>query len=161
MTGYDGPTDDLAAAISAELERSDLVARAMTPAELGATGPADDILAAYRNSYIPGRRSPFPLWTTDVLHGEIGHTHPANWGIVVEYTQNTQLWTASSAHGSSYRYDREVPIVLLGSDIEPGVMDTPARTIDVAPTLATLAGISYPVTVDGAPLDLRGRRKTD
>jgi predicted AlkP superfamily pyrophosphatase or phosphodiesterase len=152
---YDGPADDLAAAITAELERSDLVARAMTPAELGGSDPADEILTAYRNSYIPARRSPFPLWTSDVLQGNVGPTHPANWGIVVEYTENTQLWTAGSAHGSSYRYDREVPIVLFGADIEPGVVPTPARTVDVAPTLATLGGISFPDTVDGAPLTLR------
>ena len=156
VAAYDGPTDGLAAAITAELERSDLVARATTPVELGGSGPADDILAAYRNSYIPGRRSPFPLWTSDVLYGKVSTTHPANWGIVVEYTENTQLWTAGSAHGSSYRYDREVPIVLLGADIEPVVMDTPAGTVDVAPTLAALAGISFPDTVDGAPLTWRG-----
>jgi predicted AlkP superfamily pyrophosphatase or phosphodiesterase len=137
------------------LERSDLVARAMTPAELDGSEPADDILAAYRNSYISGRRSPFPLWTSDVLYGNVGATHPANWGIVAEYTENTQLWTAGSAHGSSYRYDREVPIVLLGADIEPGVMDTPARTVDVAPTMAAIAGVPFPDSVDGAPLTWR------
>jgi arylsulfatase A-like enzyme len=155
---YDGPADDLAAAIAAELERSDLVARAMTPDELGGDGPADDILAAYRKSYVPGRRSPFPLWTSEVLAGNVGTTHPANWGIVVEFTEGTQLWTARSAHGTSYQCDREVPIVLLGAGVEPGVADTPARTVDVAPTLAALAGISFPDSVDGAPLAWRDPR---
>jgi hypothetical protein len=74
-------------------------------------------------------------------------THSAYWGIVVGYTENTHLWTAGSAHGSSYRYDREVPIVLLGAGIDPGVANTAARTVDVAPTLAALAGISFPDNV--------------
>ncbi len=158
---YQGPADGLPAAIAAELERSDLVARAMTPDELGGDGPADDILAAYRKSYVPSRRSPFPLWTSDVLNGNIGATHPANWGIVVEFVEGTQLWTARSAHGTSYRYDREVPIVLLGAGVEPGVADTPARTVDVAPTLAAIAGVPFPDSVDGAPLTWRGPRTRD
>jgi predicted AlkP superfamily pyrophosphatase or phosphodiesterase len=152
---YQGAEDDLPAAIAAELERSDLVARAMTPEELAGSGPADETLAAYRKSYVPGRRSPFPLWTSDVLHGNIGATHPANWGIVVEFTEGTQLWTARSAHGTSYLYDREVPIVLVGAGIAPGAADTAARTVDVAPTLAAFAGIPFPTTVDGAPLPWR------
>ena len=156
VAAYQGSEEGLPAAIAATLERSERVARAMTPDELGGDGPADDILAAYRKSYVPGKRSPFPLWTSDVLDGNIGATHPANWGIVVEFTEGTQLWTARSAHGTSYRFDREVPIVLLGAGVEPGVAESSARTVDVAPTLAAIAGIPFPDTVDGVPLTFRG-----
>ncbi len=152
---YGGPEDSLPEAIARELERSDFVARAMTPAELAGGGPADDILRAYRNSYVPGRSTPFPLWTREVLAGQVGDAHPANWGIVVEFIENGQLWTAPSTHLSSYRYDREVPIIFMGKGIRAGVASGTARTIDVAPTLADLAGIAAPPTVDGRVLSFR------
>jgi arylsulfatase A-like enzyme len=111
VTAYDGPAQRLASRIARELEQFDIVARAMTPGELAGTEPADEILRYYRNSYVPGRSTPFPLWTREVLVGEVANTHPANFGIVVEYVEQGQLWTARSAHGTSYLYDREVPIL--------------------------------------------------
>jgi len=68
----------------------------------------------------------------------------SNWGIIVEFTENAQLWTARSAHGSSYSYDREVPIIFMGKGVTPGIATGGARTIDVAPTLAEIAGVEYP-----------------
>jgi hypothetical protein len=120
----------------------------MTPDELAGTEPADDILRYYRNSYVLGRSTPFPLWT---------RTHPANFGIVVEYVEQGQLWTARSAHGTSYLYDREVPILLMGPGVPAGRVTETARTIDVAPTLAHLAGIPYAETVDGRVLQVSKR----
>jgi predicted AlkP superfamily pyrophosphatase or phosphodiesterase len=152
---YDGPEDELPERIARELERVDFIARAMTPEELAGTGPADEILRAYRNSYVPGRNTPFPLWTNEVLWERVGDSHPANWGIIVEFAENAQLWTARSAHGSSYWYDREVPIIFMGKGIKTGIATEPARTIDVAPTLAALANIDCPSTVDGIVLNVR------
>ena len=149
---YEGSDEDLTDQIAQRLERVDFIARAMTPAELGGTGPADEILRAFRNSYIPGRNTPYPLWTQEVIYGIVGANHPANWGIQVEYVENAQFWTARSTHGSSYRYDREVPIIFMGHGVKPGIDTGPARTIDVAPTLAILAGISIPSFVDGSEL---------
>ncbi len=148
VTAYDGPAEQLASRIARELEQFDIVARAMTPDELAGTEPADDILRYYRNSYVLGRSTPFPLWT---------RTHPANFGIVVEYVEQGQLWTARSAHGTSYLYDREVPILLMGPGVPAGRVTETARTIDVAPTLAHLAGIPYAETVDGRVLQVSKR----
>ncbi len=124
----------------------------MTPGELGGAGPADKFLRYYRHSYISGRHTTFPLWTKEVLYGKFSDTHPANWGIIVEFAENTSLWTARANHGTSHRYDREVPIIFMGKGIQPGVAPGPARTVDIAPTLANLAGVSYPKTVDGKVL---------
>jgi predicted AlkP superfamily pyrophosphatase or phosphodiesterase len=149
---YDGPGDALPDRIARELERVDFIARAMTPEELSGTGPADEILRAYRNSYIPGRNTTFPLWTNEVLYGKFSETHPANWGIIVEFAENTSLWTARANHGTSHWYDREVPIIFVGKAIKPGIATEPARTVDIAPTLADLAGVPFPNAVDGRVL---------
>lgn len=155
VEAYKGTGEDLPERIARELERSDFIAKAMTPEELAGTGPTDAVLRAYRNSYIPGRNTTFPLWTNEVLYETISETHPVNWGIIVQFTENTQLWTARSAHGTSYLYDREVPIIFMGKGVKPGIATESGRTVDVAPTLATLANVGYPSTVDGTVLNVR------
>ncbi len=153
VRGYAGPEEGLPDLIANELEQADFVARAMTAAELAATGSADGLLSAYRNAYMPGRTTTYPLWTREMIYGgAVGPRHPAAFGVMVEYVENYGLWSARSTHGSAYRYDREVPILLLGTGVEPGVFTGAARTIDVAPTLAYLAGVGFPETVDGAVL---------
>lgn len=155
IDNYSGPDGKLTAAIAKELEKCEFVARAMTPEELGGTGPADHILDAYRKTYIPGFKSTFPLWTNHILRGNVSPKHPGNYGIIVEYIENGQLYTARSAHATSYRYDQEVPIVFMGSGIKHAFSKESARTIDIAPTLADIADIPYPETVDGKVLKIR------
>lgn len=158
VRAYDGSPETLAEKIARELEQSDLVARAMTPKMLGSDAPAGEILHYYRNSYIPGRSTTFPLWTREVLYGKFSETHPVNWGITVEFAEYTSLWTARANHGSAHRYDREVPIIFMGDGVDPGIATTSARTVDVAPTLAELAGIAFPDSVDGIVLPMPRRQ---
>jgi arylsulfatase A-like enzyme len=154
--GYAGPEAELPALVARELEQEDFVARAMTAEELAGSEPADEILQAYRNSYVPGHTTTYPLWTREMIStGRVDHRHPAMFGVIVEYVENYGLWSARSTHGSAYRYDREVPLLLLGAGIEAGVSSLPARTVDVAPTLAYLAGVSFPESVDGQVLRFR------
>ncbi len=155
IVAYDGPEEKLPSLIAEELEKADFIADAMTPEDLAGTGPADHILESYRNSYVPGIKSLIPLWTIDVLRGNISPHHPGNFGVIVEFIEGAQLFTASSAHLSSYKYDQEVPIIFLGEVVGKGVATEHARTIDIAPTLAHLARIPYPETVDGKVLDVR------
>jgi len=54
-----------------------------------------------------------------------------------------------TTHGSAYDYDTHVPLIVLAPGLEPETLDIPARTIDLAPTLATLAGIPIGDEVDG------------
>jgi len=152
---YSGPEEKLPALIARELEKADFIAKAMTPEDLSGSSPADRTLYSYRNSYIPGHKTTFPLWTNDILRGTVSPHHPGNYGIIVEYIKNGQLYTARSAHASAYNYDQEVPIVFMGSGIKKGVAKESARTIDIAPTLSNLAGVSFPKTVDGKVLKVR------
>ncbi|UCC74695.1 MAG: alkaline phosphatase family protein [Gemmatimonadota bacterium] len=149
---YDGPEAELPALVARELEKADFVARAMTPGELEGEGPADEILRLYRNSHVPGHRTTYPLWIVDVLRGNIGPNHPAAFGVVAELIEGAQIWTARSTHGGSYLYDREVPLLFMGPGVVPGIATESARTIDVAPTLASLAGLTIRESVDGRVL---------
>lgn len=156
---HTGNREALRRRVVAELEAADFVARAWTPDDLAASVPADAATLAYRRSYVPGQVWSYPLWTRDELAtGRLGETHPARLGIVAELSENAQLWTARSTHGSAWPYDRQVPLVLMGPGVEPGVAQGHARTVDVAPTLAAWAGIAVPPSADGRPLPLRESR---
>jgi predicted AlkP superfamily pyrophosphatase or phosphodiesterase len=71
-------------------------------------------------SYFPGRSGDFMLsWKQNWIDGE-----------------------SAASHGSGYGYDTRVPIVLMGFGIVPGQYFQPASPADIAPTLATIAGIT-------------------
>ncbi len=56
-------------------------------------------------------------------------------------------------HGSVWNYDRRVPILFWWPGAEGYEQPLPVETVDIAPTLAAVAGIAAP-TVDGRCLDL-------
>ena len=62
-------------------------------------------------------------------------------------------WSAAT-HGSVHRYDTHVPLVILAPGLGPVRDESPAATVDLAPTLATLAGLEMP-GVDGVDLGPR------
>ena len=53
-----------------------------------------------------------------------------------------------TGHGTAYEQDRHVPIVFMGPDIPPGRYETPAGPEDIAPTLAKMLNIPYPIEPD-------------
>jgi hypothetical protein len=55
-------------------------------------------------------------------------------------------------HGSPWAYDSAIPLFLVGSQIVPGVRQTPARQQDLAVTLAAALGVSMPPTATGRVL---------
>lgn len=59
---------------------------------------------------------------------------------------------AGTTHGSPYPYDTHVAMLFWGAGIKAGREDQEAHTVDIAPTLARLLGVSFPKTVDGHPL---------
>ena len=63
-------------------------------------------------------------------------------------------WAVGTSHGSPYAYDRRVPLIFWGAGVDRGRVDTPAMTVDIAPTLAGLIGLEVPVAIDGRPLAL-------
>ena len=115
------------------------VARVFWASELAATTPtADGLLRAARLSYVPGRSGdivviPRPYWMAQAT---------------------------GTTHGTPYLYDQEVPVVLFGAGVKPGRYYVPAAPLDLAPTLASLAGIVMPQATGRVLREaLRGRAK--
>jgi len=85
------------------------------------------------------RRSVDPVRGADLV------VQPEAGCLISRYEQGT-------SHGTPYPYDREVPIVLMGPGIVAGADPRPAMTVDLAPTLAELLGLTLPPDLDGASL---------
>ncbi|PXA87246.1 alkaline phosphatase family protein [Nostoc sp. 3335mG] len=60
-----------------------------------------------------------------------------------------------AGHGSPWDHDRQVPILFWWPGVDGQTRDTPIETVDIAPTLAALAGVKTP-EVDGQCVDLGG-----
>lgn len=50
-----------------------------------------------------------------------------------------------TGHGSSYEYDRHVPLILMGPRIRAGAFDGDSGPEDIAPSLGLLLGLDYPL----------------
>lgn len=57
-----------------------------------------------------------------------------------------------TTHGSCYSYDTHVPLIFWGGKIPQGKTDRKVNIRDIAPTISTLLGISYPNGCTGNPL---------
>ncbi len=71
--------------------------------------------------------------------------------LLIEFEPFFQPTWSAATHGSSYAYDTHVPLVLLVPGLGPLRDAAPADTVDLAPTLAALAGLPSP-DVDGVDL---------
>lgn len=61
-----------------------------------------------------------------------------------------------AGHGTPWDHDRQVPILFWWPGAPAETRDQPIETVDIAPTLAGVAGVRPPVPVDGRCLDLGG-----
>lgn len=61
-----------------------------------------------------------------------------------------------AGHGTVWNHDRQVPILFWWPGVKRDGRDAAAQVVDIAPTLAAVAGIAPPVPVDGHCLDLGG-----
>ncbi len=116
------------------VERRGLVAKAYTHRQLTLGEYPDTFAVLFRNSYYPGRAA-----------GPLSHL-----GVEVRFGHHTLVSRGTgTTHGSAYGYDRFVPFLLLGPGVRPGASTTAVRTVDLAPTLARLAGVPTPADLDG------------
>jgi len=82
--------------------------------------------------------------------------------IAVAYAERTSFGVPRSVgdtvagHGTPWDYDRQVPILFWWPGVAADNREQPIETVDIAPTLAAIAGIKPPVPVDGHCLDLGG-----
>ncbi|HET8948753.1 MAG TPA: alkaline phosphatase family protein [Candidatus Polarisedimenticolia bacterium] len=137
----------LAEAVARIVEVPDFVADAMTPKDLFEGTAADPYVELYRHSARPDRLPRFPLFDFDT-----GRSIVAESGVAVRLVPEAMPDIDTAVHGSPYLYDRSVPLVFMGPGIRPGASSEDARTIDLAPTLARLAGIPVPPGLDGKVL---------
>ena len=58
---------------------------------------------------------------------------------------------AGTGHGQPYAYDNQVPLVLFGKGVRPGLFRLQAHASDVAPTAALLMEMGAPASAEGEP----------
>ena len=57
-----------------------------------------------------------------------------------------------TTHGSCFSYDTHVPLIFWGKGIQNGLNDYPISISDIAPTISTILGISFPNGCTGNPI---------
>jgi predicted AlkP superfamily pyrophosphatase or phosphodiesterase len=60
----------------------------------------------------------------------------------MDSTPTGQARRYGTGHGTAWSYDQRVPILLMGFGIQPGEYFASATPADIAPTLASLCGIT-------------------
>lgn len=129
-----GTFDEQADRLAQMVKQRGLAEEAYTHRQLTRGELPDSFATLFRNSYYPGR-----AWGT-----------LSRWG--VEYRDaELELVTSETGttHETVYWYDRHVPFILLGAGVTAGSSEMPVYTVDMAPTLAALAGIRAPDDLDG------------
>lgn len=58
---------------------------------------------------------------------------------------------SGTGHGQPYAYDNQVPLVLFGKGVRPGLFRLQAHASDVAPTTALLMEMGAPASAEGEP----------
>jgi hypothetical protein len=136
-----GSADAIEQAMAERARALPFVAAAYRQSELLRGEATDSFATLYRNSLHPGR-------VADLL---------ARAGVHVRLHEGTisDGTVRGTTHGSPYWYDRHVPLHFLGAGISAGRSSEASYTVDVAPTLAFLAGIPTPDDLDGHPLPMR------
>jgi predicted AlkP superfamily pyrophosphatase or phosphodiesterase len=99
------------------------VHEALTSSEL-ASGRARGVRSAEVLSFYPGRSGDIYYLMEPYIVVDDGST--------------------GTGHGTPWAYDQQVPLLLYGSRIVPGVRRTPATVADIAPTLSALLGLTAP-----------------
>ena len=129
-----GSEDEIADRLAKLLEARGLVAKAYTHRQLTRGELPDSFATLFRNSYYPGRAA-----------GSL-----SRFGVEVRFGYHTLVSRATgTTHGSAYWYDRFVPFLLLGAGVQHGSSGTAVYSVDMAPTLAKLAGVKAPGDLDG------------
>ncbi|TVP59262.1 MAG: hypothetical protein EA351_01770 [Gemmatimonadales bacterium] len=133
-TGEDGAA--ARAELAERLERVEWVEAAMPFELLASDTPADSFVVLYRKSFHPDRLS----------------TRMANHGVETRLVEGTLVRATGTTHGVPYLHDRSVPLLFYGAGLEAGVSTDPVRTVDLAPTLGRMLGVSVPEGLDGRDL---------
>ncbi len=127
-------------AAAAWMSKHPSVALAVAKDDLEGKEPGSGLFAILRHGYNPERSGDvlFALKPFAVLESEV----------------------AGTSHGTPYAYDSEVPLILWGKNVKPGVFAAPIRAVDIAPTVTAILEIGSPAQAEGRArgeaLDLKG-----
>ena len=110
-------------------------------------GKDDPYLQLYRNSHRTDRVPRLPFFSLQNFESPLGKA-----GYMVRLQKNLLIHLGNLTHGTVYDYDRKVPVIFFGNNIAPGYSTKEVRSIDIAPSLAKIAGVAYPSSVDGVSL---------
>jgi hypothetical protein len=82
------------------------------------------------------------------------HQFPPNVPIelIVTLTPLSTFGGNVASHASGYDYDSHVPLIFYGDGVKPGRITEFVRTVDLAPTLAAIAGVKPSEPLDGVVL---------
>jgi hypothetical protein len=92
---------------------------------------------------------------SDPIARRWSHQFPAelNVDLLVVTLTPYSLWRGNIAtHGAPFDFDSNVPLIFYGAGVVPGTHAEFVRTVDLAPTLAALAGVKPTERVDGVIL---------
>ena len=92
--------------------------------------------------------------SSDPIARRWSHQFPANAPVdlVVTLTPGSIWGTIVATHGTPYEYDSNVPLIFFGAGVRPGRHAEFVRTVDLAPTLAEIAGVRPTERIDGVVL---------
>lgn len=127
------PRDELERTVAAILSHCPAVDRVWTREDMSRGTSDDPSFLLFHNGY-HDERSPDFLVKYELFH-------------------NLTRGSATT-HGTPHRYDTHVPLILFGPGIPAGRVHERVNSVDLAPTLAELAGIPAPAEIDGRSLVL-------
>ena len=131
---------------------------AFKKAKVNADSTLDALATALRA--LPGvaRVDRFAKLVADTLHDPVArrwaHQFPptATIDMIVTLTPLSIFGGNVAAHASGYDYDSNVPLIFYGAGVKPGRTTEFVRTVDLAPTLAAIAGVKPSEKLDGVVL---------
>ncbi len=131
--------DKAAGELAAELARMPGIEAAFSRAQiLGGRLPDTAVARAVRRNFHPARS------------GDIHVVPRPGWQLAYEGETSTRYATS---HGTPWRYDSWVPLLIFGPGVEDDIVKKRVETIDLVPTVARLAGIEIPAGATGKVLE--------
>ena len=131
---------------------------AFKAAKVNADSVLDLFAKALRAAPGVARVDRFAKLVADTLRDPVArrwaHQFPATVPIelVVTLTPLSTFGGNVASHASGYDYDSHVPLIFYGAGLKPGRVTEFVRTVDLAPTLAAIAGVKPSEPLDGVVL---------
>ena len=106
----------------------------------------------YTRLELASAQLPPSLWGRELAHS---YTEHGNWSVMMVLDAYQMAGTgqfAGTNHFSPWSYDRHVPLAFYGAPFVPGEYHERVAPVDLAATLASLAGVNQPSAAVGRVL---------